>query len=257
MSTKIICIANQTGGVGKTTTAITLAHGLAQQGKRVLLIDLDPLGQAATALGRAPEPGAFYLLTMGLNEPETAFVRSWVRFSGREGLYLLAGDQQTLIAQTVLNAQGKPISAIRHSLSRFFKTNGPHYVILDTASNTGGLQERAIWAADLVILPIPTDFYSTDGINPTLHTLNVLQEQKNWRGKLFGILPTFHDEGSRESQAALEEMRGRFGSSLLPPIHHAAFLRECTAQGQTIFESDPLCRPAKEYLALTRLVLKA
>lgn len=256
MSTKVICIANQKGGVGKTTSAVTLAHGLVQQGKRVLLIDLDPQGQAATALGRIPDPGAFYLLTMGLNEQETAFVRSWVRFSGREGLYLLAGNQQTSIAQTILDAQSKPISAIRHSLSRFFKTNGPHYVILDTASNAPGV-ERAIWAADLVILPTPTDFYSADGINPTLHTLSVLQEQRNWKGKLFGVLPTFYDEGSRESQTALEEMKERFGVSLLQLIHHTAFLRECTAQGQTIFESDPLCRAAKEYLALTRLVLKA
>jgi chromosome partitioning protein len=255
MSVKVICIANQKGGVGKTTTAVTLAHGLAQQGKRVLLIDLDPQGQAATALGRPPEPGAFYLLTMGLNEQETAFVRSWVRFSGREGLYLLAGNQQTLMAQTVLEAQARPVSAIRHSISRFFKTNGPHYVILDTASNSSGV-ERAIWAADLVILPTSTDFYSADRLNQMLQTLSVLQEQKNWRGKLFGILPTFYDEASRESQAALEEMNRRFGASLLPPIHHAGFLRECAAQGQTIFESDPLCRPAKDYLALTRLTLK-
>ena len=91
MSTKVICIANQKGEERKTTTAVSLAHGLSQKGRRVLLIDLDPQGQSATALGRSPEPGVFYLLTMGMTPQETTFVQSWVRFSGREGLYLLPG----------------------------------------------------------------------------------------------------------------------------------------------------------------------
>src|SRR5688572_20031413 len=121
MSTKVICIANQKGGVGKTTTAVSLAHCLTQKGKRVLLIDLDPQGQSATALGRNPEPGVFYLLTMGTTAPETTFVQSWIRSSGRQGLYLLPGNQQTMAAQTVLNAQNQPISSIRNSISRFFK----------------------------------------------------------------------------------------------------------------------------------------
>ena len=95
MATKVICIANQKGGVGKTTTAVSLAHGLTLRGKQALLLDLDPQGQSATALGLSPEPGIFYLLTMGISTQENAFVNSWVRPSGREGLYLYPGDQPT------------------------------------------------------------------------------------------------------------------------------------------------------------------
>jgi chromosome partitioning protein len=255
MSTKVICIANQKGGVGKTTTAVSLAHGLSKKGRRVLLIDLDPQGQSATALGRNPEPGAFYLLTMGSTPQETTFVQSWVRFSGREGLYLLPGDQQTMAAQTVLNAQDKPISAIRSSVSRFFK-DGLHYIIFDTAPSVGGVQERAIWAADLVIVPTATEFLSADGVSKVLHMMSILQEKKNWRGNLLGVLPTFYDEQTRESKATMESLQERFDASVLPPIHRATLLRECAAEGQTIFEMDPLCRAAKEYLALTQLVLK-
>src|SRR3990172_4678369 len=142
MTTRVICIANQKGGVGKTTTAVSLAHGLAQKGRRVLLIDLDPQGQSATALGRSPESGVFHMLTMGMSPQETTFVHSWIRLSGREGLYLLPGDQQTMAAQTVLNAQDQPISAIRTSVSRFFK-ECLHYIIFDTAPSVGGIQERA------------------------------------------------------------------------------------------------------------------
>jgi chromosome partitioning protein len=255
MSTKVICIANQKGGVGKTTTAVSLAHGLSQKGRRVLLIDLDPQGQSATALGRSPEPGVFYLLTMGMTPQETTFVQSWVRFSGREGLYLLPGDQQTMTAQTVLNAQDKPISAIRHSINRFFK-DGVHYIIFDTAPSVGGIQERAVWASDLVIVPTATEFLSADGVGKILRMLSILQEKKNWRGNLLGILPTFYDEQTRESKSTIEDLRERFDTSVLSPIHRATLLRECAAQGQTIFEMDPLCRAAKQYQALTQMVLK-
>ncbi|MCJ7432285.1 MAG: ParA family protein [Anaerolineales bacterium] len=255
MPVKVICIANQKGGVGKTTTAVSLAHGLSQRGKRVLLIDLDPQGQSATALGRSPEPGVFYMLTMGVTQQETTFVQSWVRFSGREGLYLLPGDQQTMAAQTVLNAQDQPISAIRHSINRFFK-EGLHYIIFDTAPSVGGIQERAVWASDLVIIPTATEFLSADGLSKVLLMMSVLQEKKNWRGTLLGILPTFHDEQTRESKATMENLRERFDQSVLAPIHRATLLRECAAQGQTILEINPLCRAAKEYLALTQLVMK-
>lgn len=255
MSTKVICIANQKGGVGKTTTAVSLAHSLSQKGRRVLLIDLDPQGQSATALGCNPEPGAFYLLTMGSTPQESTFVQSWVRFSGREGLYLLPGNQQTMAAQTVLNAQDKPISAIRQSIQRFFKA-GLHYIIFDTAPSVGGIQERAVWASDLVIVPTATEFLSADGVSKVLLMMSILQEKKNWRGNLLGILPTFYDEQTRESKATMDALRERFDASVLPPIHRATLLRECAAEGQTVFEVDPLCRAAKEYQALTQLVMK-
>ena len=255
MSTKIICIANQKGGVGKTTTAVSLAHGLVQKGRRILLIDLDPQGQCATALGRSPEPGVFYLLTMGTAPQESTFVQSWMRFSGREGFYYFPGDQQTMAAQTVLNAQDRPISAIRSSVNRFFKES-LHYILFDTAPSVGGIQERAVWASDFVIVPTATEFLSADGVSKVLHMLSVLQEKKEWRGKLLGILPTFYDEQTRESKATMDALRERFNSSILPPIHRATILRECAAEGKTIFEADPLCRAAKEYQALTQLMLK-
>jgi chromosome partitioning protein len=192
---------------------------------------------------------------MGMTPQETTFVQSWVRFSGREGLYLLPGDQQTMAAQTVLNAQDKPISAIRHSINRFFK-EGLHYIIFDTAPSVGGIQERAVWASDLVIVPTATEFLSADGVSKVLLMMSILQEKKNWRGNLLGILPTFYDEQTRESKATMDALRERFDASVLPPIHRATLLRECAAEGQTIFEVDPLCRAAKEYQALTQLVMK-
>jgi chromosome partitioning protein len=255
MSTNVICIANQKGGVGKTTTAVSLAHGLALRGKQVLLIDLDPQGQSATALGRSPEPGVFYLLTMGNSSQETTFVQSWVRSAGRDNLYLYPGDQQTMAAQTVLNAQNQPVSSIRNAIQRFFK-DGLHYIIFDTAPSVGGIQERAVWASDLVIVPTATEFLSADGLGKVLRMMSILQHKKKWQGALLGILPTFYDEQTRESKATMESLQERFGGSLLPPIHRATILRECAANGQSIFEADSACRAAAEYQALVQLVMK-
>jgi chromosome partitioning protein len=255
MPTKILCITNQKGGVGKTTTAVSLAHGLSRKGKQVLLVDLDPQGQSATALGRSPSMGAFYLLTMGSMASETAFIKSLIQPTAREGLWLVPGDQQTMAAQTVLNAQNKPVSCIRESITRLFHPD-LHYVIFDTAPSVGGIQERAVWASDLVIVPTATEFLSADGVGKVIQMMSVLQDEKRWNGALLGVLPTFFDEYTRESKATLEILQETFGSSLLAPIHRATTLRECAAEGQTIFEKDPTSRAAQQYQALVDLVMK-
>ena len=163
----------------KTTTAVSLGAGLALKGRDILLIDLDPQGQCAITLGLSPEPGAFYLLTMGSTPNETAFIRQYVRNTGREHLWLLAGDQTTMAAQTVLNAQEKPISAVRDAVSRFARS-GLQYIIFDTAPSVGGIQERAIWAADLVLIPTSTEYLSTDSVRKIVDTLIYLQKEKAW-----------------------------------------------------------------------------
>jgi chromosome partitioning protein len=192
---------------------------------------------------------------MGTSPQETTFVQSWVRSSGREGLYLYPGDQQTMAAQTVLNAQNQPVSSIRNSISRFFK-EGLHYIIFDTAPSVGGIQERAVWASDLVIVPTATEFLSSDGVSKVLRMMSIMQQKKGWKGALLGILPTFYDEQTRESKITMESLHERFGQNVLPPIHRATILRECAANGQTIFETDPDSRAATEYQTLTQLTMK-
>jgi chromosome partitioning protein len=255
MKAKVIAICNQKGGVGKTTTAVSLAAGLSLKGNEVLLVDLDPQGQCATTLGLSPEPGAFYLLTMGSSPHETAFIRQYVRNTGREHFSLLAGDQTTMAAQTVLNAQEKPISTVREAILRFIK-NGLHYVIFDTAPSVGGIQERAIWAADMVIIPTSTEYLSTDSVRKIAATMLYLQKEKAWYGSLLGILPTFYHDQLREHRAAMEDLRQGFGDRVLHPIHRAAVLAECPGESKTIFEKDANCRSAQEYQELVNLVVK-
>ncbi len=254
--TKIITIANQKGGVGKTTTVINLGHGLTRMGKTVLVVDLDPQGQCATALGMKPEEGAYYLLTMGTKPQETQFIKQYVRNTGRENLWLIPGDQTTNAAQTVINARECPVSWIADSLARFTGNGHLDYIILDTAPSVGGVQERALWAADLAVIPSSTEYLATDGVKKIVRTLVVLQSEKGWGGALIGVLPTMFRDQLNEHRASIEELNRGFPGKVLKPIHRATTLSECPGEAMTIFEKDPESRSAAEYAGFVKEVLR-
>jgi chromosome partitioning protein len=256
MTAKIITIANQKGGVGKTTTVINLGHGLAMLGKSVLVVDLDPQGQCATSLGMKPEEGAYYLLTMGMKPQETQFIKQYVRNTGRENLWLIPGDQTTNAAQTVINAREHPVSWIREALSRFSKNGHLDYIIIDTAPSVGGVQERALWAADLAVIPSSTEYLATDGVKKITHTLVTLQREKSWQGALIGVLPTMYRERLNEHKASIAELNKGFPGKVLAPIHRATTLSECPGEARTIFEKDPESRSAQEYNGFVKEILR-
>ncbi len=249
MTTVRITVANQKGGVGKTTTAVSLAHGLALRNRRILLVDLDPQGQCATALAINPEAGAFQALVNTRSD-----IHQWFRVTRRFGLDILPGDRTTATAQIVVNAENRPIDSIR----QLFKPVAREYdyIIFDTAPSVGGIQERALFAADLVLTPSATEFLSMDGLAQTMELLKTLREKFEWNGKLLGVLPTFYDEETRESTKSMADLQESFGEILLKPIHRATILRECPSEGKTIFEKDPASRSSQEYEELTREVVR-
>jgi chromosome partitioning protein len=246
---KTITVANQKGGVGKTTTAVTLAHGLVLQGKRILLVDLDPQGQCATILGLKPESGAFNLLVSELPFAQV------MRLTDRKNLTVILGDRKTATAQTVLTVQRAPISFIHTKLVMPAQKDGLDYIIIDTSPSVGELQEQALWASDGVLVPCAVDYLATDGVYNIAQTLKRIHEEFNWQGDIIGILPTFYDTVTRESQATLQDLRKRFSGSMLSPIHRATILRECAVEGKTIFEIAPESRAAKQYAELVQYVL--
>ncbi|KPL84167.1 hypothetical protein SE15_03105 [Thermanaerothrix daxensis] len=256
--TKVITIANQKGGAGKTTTVLNLAHGLALKGKEVLILDFDPQGQSASYLGLKQEPGIFFLLMSSikpLEKNELILLRQQVRSTGRPRLWIIPGSQETAVAQNSLAALDKPVSYIRDAIQIFMR-NGLDYIVMDTSPSLGGLQERAIWAADFVIVPVAMEFGSLEGLDKTLGIMRNLKENKGWRGSLAGVLPTFYDDVTRETKKIEEDLKAGFGDLVLSPIHRATLFRECIAEGQTIFEKAPGSRAAQEYARLVDQVLK-
>lgn len=251
MTPRVITISSQKGGVGKTTTSINLAHGLALQGHEVLLIDLDPQGQAAIALGLAQEPGVFTAL-IGVGPAGGVPLRQVIRDTGRAHLWLVPGDKRTATVQVVLQAEGTDIFAAL--AERFIAPfNGrPEYIIFDTAPSVGGLQEAALAAADLVVVPAATDHLALFGVTGVLETLVALRQRRNWLGGA-AILPTFYDVITKQSQSTLQTLReqlARYSVPILEPIHRATVLREAVAEGQSIFEHEPKGRAAQEYGAV-------
>lgn len=242
-----IAIANQKGGVGKTTTAVTLAHGLALKDYNTLLVDLDPQGQCASHLGLDQEDGVFNLL---VNHPP---LRDVVRTTGRPSLWILPGSKRSKTAEGMMLVERAGVGTLAKVLAG--KINGGlHYLVLDTAPSAGGLQENALYACDLLVIPSAVDHLSLEGVREILSTLKSIDRPTP---PIVKILPTFYDEVTRESSENLERLQTAFGQAVFEPIHRAAILRECPAVGATIFEHDPKHRAAKEYSALVWGVLDA
>jgi chromosome partitioning protein len=255
---KIIAFANQKGGTGKTTSAINIGHALARAGKRILVIDFDPQGHAAVSLNLDTEPGvANWLMYPSFNTtnltPET--VQQWIRTTADENLFLLPGNQMTAKAQRLLSIEEAPISTVRDLLTPI-RRMGFDYVLFDTPPSTGGLQEMAAWAADLVVIVTSLDYLSADGVSNFMGMLGVLRSQKKWAGKLAGILPTFYDEQTRTTREQMTNLETAFAGQVLAPIHRATLLREASAEGLTIFQKDAKSRPAQEYEALALRLAK-
>ena len=248
---KTISVVNQKGGVGKTTTAVNLSAYLAELGRRVLLIDLDPQANASSGLGldhRNLEAGIYEALISAKPLSEV------IKRSVQDGLK---------IAPATMNLAGAGVElvALADREFRLFKAIEPikkdyDYIIIDGPPSLGLLTVNSLAASDEVIIPIQSEYYALEGLSQLLETINLVQENLKPDLKIMGALITMFDKRNKLSEAVMGEIYQYFPNRIFRSIiPRTVRLAEAPSYGRSILHYDPKSKGGKAYENLAKEII--
>ncbi len=242
-----IAVSLSKGGVGKTTTAVNLAAGLANQGKRVLLLDVDTQGQVGRALGYTPGAGLAEYLSGEIDFDNACFLvrpNLWLLAGGRSlaGLKQVITRKETAGERTLIDA----LTGLEHRYD---------YILVDTAPGWDALTVNVLFFVDTVLAPVSLEVMTLQGLMEFSRSMAGIQKYHPDLGLRY-ILPTFYDRRVKKSAEILEQLQNYFGERVCEPVRYNVRLSEAPGYGQTIFEYSPSSSGAEDYRKLTERIIQ-
>ncbi|WP_461240514.1 ParA family protein [Paucilactobacillus sp. N302-9] len=249
----VIALANQKGGVGKTTTSVNLGACLAQLGQRVLLIDIDPQGNATSGTGIQKSNIEQDVYDVLINDVE---LKDTILQTAHEGLDIVPTTIQLSGAEIELTSMMARETRLQDAIKTV--TDNYDYILIDCPPSLGLLTINAFTASDSILIPVQSEYYALEGLSQLLNTIKLVQKHFNPELKIEGVLMTMFDARTNLGQQVNAEVQKFFGDKVYDTIiPRNVRLSEAPSHGLPIIDYDPKSKGAQVYMALAKEVLSA